>query len=177
MRAFRFGHENAAGPVSARDSGMALRWLPLLLLAMLLGACSRGSTPEAQSVDATPEALLGSGAGGVGKVVWSKTSFPIALPEHWVVLKGTLGVNKAGCVTIGRDVVWAPQGSRLVDGGSAVLLRTRGTFRIGDAVQLVGTEVHYKSSTTVDRVASRCALGAPTMEVASLYRARETPTS
>jgi hypothetical protein len=156
---------------------MALRWLPLLLLAMLLGGCSRGSALQAQPAGTTLVVLLGPAPGGVGHVVWSKTSFPIALPDHWVVLKGTLGVNEAGCITIGRAVLWAPRGSRLVDGGRAISIPKRGTFHVGDEIQLIGSDDQYKSRTTVDRVASRCAHGASTMEVANVYRARDTPTA
>jgi hypothetical protein len=156
---------------------MAPRWIPLLLLAILLGGCSRGSALQAQPTDTTPVVLLGSAPGRVGQVVWSKDSFPIALPDHWVVLKGTLGVNEAGCITIGRAVLWAPQGSHLIDGGSGISIPQRGTFHIGDEVQLIGSDDQYKSSTTADRVASRCAHGASTMEVANLYRARDTPSA
>lgn len=156
---------------------MVRRWLPLLLLTTVLGGCSRSSPVQAQPADATPVVVLGSAAGGVAQVAWSKTSFPIALPGHWVVLQGTLGVNGAACITIGRAVLWAPQGSRLIDGGTAISIPLRGTFHVGDEVRLIGSDDEYKSSTTADRVAARCAQGASTMEVANVYRARDTPTS
>lgn len=48
------------------------------------------------------------------------------------LISGRLGVDAAGCVILGKNVLVATPGSRLLTGGTEVSLRGVGVFRLGD---------------------------------------------
>lgn len=150
--------------------GMSRR---LLLSAVALGlmATGCGAHDNQPGADATPTVALsitGTTAAS-GTTLWPKDSFPVAIPDRWVVLDGDVGVTKSGCFTIGDAVLWANQGSHIVANGAAIHLTGLGTFRIGDHIDAAGSFYRTKAASNLAPVPRKCADGQRYMSVASLY--------
>lgn len=96
-------------------------------LALVLAACggesSSGEPGDDQAPDRDPQLLT-----------WRNTD--AAHPDAAIV--GTLRVNSTGCFTLGRNVLVAPEGSRVVDNGNAIHIPKLGTRKVGDTVKGVG---------------------------------------
>lgn len=54
------------------------------------------------------------------------------------IVSGVVGVNEQNCVTLDDEVLVAPAGSRMAEGGAAILLKGYSAVAVGDGAQFAG---------------------------------------
>lgn len=117
------------------------------LFALALASCSSTvpAAPTRLSSDAS------ASAGGVERITANGRTLllrPVRDGLDQATYAGVLGTNSAHCVTVGRYVLIAPQGSKLLPDGSVVLR--------GERLQ-VGSRVHISGAFDTERpVRSPC---------------------
>jgi hypothetical protein len=103
--------------------------LGVAVLALIATGCdAHGNQAVAP---ATPTVTLSNSATAAasGTTLWRADSFPVALPNRWVMLDGTVGVTVSECFTIGDAVFLScgcPVGRTGDVGGTVTVRQPRG---------------------------------------------------
>lgn len=107
-----------------------------VLVILVAAACTSNSPPEPTPSPSSPSGLPPSGIRATKLIV----ALPREGPNQEALVGGPLGVDAAGCVTVGGDdyILIAPPGSKLVADGTAVEMPGYGVIALGDVLEASG---------------------------------------
>ena len=83
--------------------------LSAVALALIATGCAAHDNQSGAHATPTVALSITGTTATSGTTLWTKNSFPVAIPDRWVMLDGNVGVTKSGCFTIGDAVLWANQ--------------------------------------------------------------------